>query len=307
MDVFVHGRFIITGRLWLTPKRVLKRRIKALGGVVYRSFRRGPQIVDAVVTGDDPDHTLIAQAEHRGVPVIDEAEFNEALGLFESANERFSELRGELQRGQSRAGWARVCAMLELWPQDEGPERAVRYALDHTANWDPKLKRNPAHWAWRAANGVPEPRLAICQTLVLNHPLTRGHVRNLGDALAGQEILHVDMSSMWWSFDPATLEHLANHPLMRHVRSLNLGGIDLTRGVGDLLMRAPYVANVERIHQLRRIDARLYNDMMQNTRSLKRLKTIISDGQWWWTTPTHGRRDVGLLGAPRDDEPRWRI
>lgn len=59
----------------------------------------------------------------------------------------FGELRSLLQESPSAALWERLCAHLDLWPQDALAEVAIPYAADHLARWPDALER-PAPVAW---------------------------------------------------------------------------------------------------------------------------------------------------------------
>ncbi len=84
-------------------------------------------------------------------------------------NVRFGELRSLLHGAAEGPGtWARVCRLVERWPDPGAFEReVVPYVEGHTSGWSARTRLAPVCWLERALGGDVEPALRLTRRIEL--------------------------------------------------------------------------------------------------------------------------------------------
>jgi hypothetical protein len=268
---FHRKRVILDGVFYLRPRRMLKKSLKGCGAVVAPSLKQAAR-PDLLVQGSTPDGALEYQVRQRGGLVIDEVELAQALGLIDGANELAAALRQVIyEEDFSARAWRRLCYLLEFWPLEDGLLQGVDYARHFADRWPAPLRRSPPRWAVRAANGVAEPRLALCSyvDLGLHLRMTPGRMRNLLEQLPE----HVEgLRLIMPGGDQRVAEALLEHPVARGLRYLCLACMDL-RGYGVALTRADMPALEELDLSMSGVSTELHSRFL-SARNLPRLRAV---------------------------------
>lgn len=233
---FQRKRVILDGIFYLRPRRLLKKSLKACGAIVAPSLKQAPR-PDLVVQGSSPTHYLEVLTIRHGGLVIDEVMLAQSLRLIDSASER-SQLLRELIYDESfdALSWRRLCYLLEFWPREDDLLQGLDYARHFVDRWSEPLRRSPARWALRVANGGHDPRLALASYIDLGlcYRLTPGRLLRLLEQLpqhaTGLRLVAPNLDSL-------SVEKLLAHPAARRLRYLCLAGANL-RGQEKILLQA---------------------------------------------------------------------
>ncbi len=237
---FMASQFIVLDGFDRVRRRHLIRVIRGCGGSIgsWASRKKAPM---RILIGDSyfaPTHGPGTSIEVDGVDlgvmpvrawklrdlseakVLREDEIIASTGLGLGAHERMSMLRGALQGEPSREAWAHALAVLEAWPHDQGPDDAIRYAVDLTRGWPADVCVSSRRWIKRSRQ-VSAPRMRLAK-----HVVVRPN-ENLGDvfrALDGAP--RVEALTFYGPSDDdyrlTLLREVLAHPAARRVHTVTL-------------------------------------------------------------------------------------
>ncbi len=86
--------------------------------------------------------------------------------------------------------WRQICAVLDLWPEDQA-QLALDYLKDHLAHWSEELLTPMAHWSYARMNGEDSPWWPLVRAWHVI--LTDGGVRRVSTLKAIRQVCPIDL------------------------------------------------------------------------------------------------------------------
>ena len=237
---FMGSQFIVLDGFERVRRRHVVRVIRGCGGSIasWTSNKKAPLRIlvgdgffpptSSTGTALEVDGVHLGSVSQRASELIDlsrarvcrEDEIIASTGLGMGPNERMSVLRGALQGEPSREAWSHAVAVLEAWPHDQGPDDAIRYAIDLTRDWPADVCVSSRRWIKRSRQ-VCAPKMRLVKTLEGRvGDDTRDVCRALDGAPRLEAVTFRNPGDL--AFSPYLMRNVLGHAASRRVRTITL-------------------------------------------------------------------------------------
>ncbi len=158
LRVALTGVFAKPGWGAMSARKELELELEAWGATVEHALTAQ---TDLLIVGANPSAPVRRRAHAYQIEMVDHADLRDELRAGITRQTALARLRALAMEEPSDTAWARICLVVETWPDLDSVDVAINYVEGYLGDWPHELRIDRHGWFSRLTRGQAEPRTRL--------------------------------------------------------------------------------------------------------------------------------------------------